>query len=52
MGTVRELTYLSDRVSAGGGCVTVGGLCSESVLSGCMAGDFLQSRKEVSTKAV
>ena len=48
--TVREFTYLGDRVSAGGGCeaaVTaeqdVGGLSLGSAVSCRMAGDFLQS---------
>ena len=46
---VREVTYLGDRVSAGGGCeaaVTAitrcdGGLILMSAVSCCMAGDFL-----------
>ena len=46
--TVREIAYLGDRVSIGGGCeaaVTarkdVGGLCVGSVVSCCMEGGFL-----------
>ena len=46
--TVREFTYLGDRVSVGGGCeaaVTArtrcGGLSLGSAVSCCMAGDFL-----------
>ena len=48
METVRELTYLGDRVSAGGGFeaavtarIRCGGLSLGSVVSCCMAGDFL-----------
>ena len=46
--TVREFTYLCDRVSAGGGCesvVIVRTRCGWATLRGaescCMAGDFL-----------
>ena len=43
-----EFTCLGDRVSAGGGCeatvtdrIGCGGLCLGSVMSCCLAGDFL-----------
>ena len=46
--TVRELTYLSDRVSVVGGCEAAvtsktrcGGLCLGNVVSCCIAGGFL-----------
>ena len=50
--TVREYTYLCDRVSAGGGCevdVTarknVGGLILGSAVRCCMTGDFLNAER-------
>ena len=42
--TVREFTYLGDRVSAGSGCEPeqdVDGLRLGSAMSCCMVGDFL-----------
>ena len=49
--TLREFTYLGDRVSAGGGCETAATARTRcgwakslgSAASGCMVGDFLQS---------